>query len=109
MNINGIYYHPTFLYESLLNILGFIILLILRNGKYIKVGTLTGTYLIWYGIVRFFIEILRQDALMLGPIKMAQLVSIIMIIIGIVIIIKGKTNSRFENNYKEAKAGEIKF
>ena len=46
---------------------------------------------------------------MLGPIKMAQLVSIIMIIIGIVIIIKGKTNSRFENNYKEAKAGDIKF
>ena len=46
---------------------------------------------------------------MLGPIKIAQLVSIIMIIIGIVIIIKGKTNSRFENNYKEVKAGDIKF
>lgn len=109
MNINGIYYHPTFLYESLLNLIGLIILLIIRKGKYTKVGTLTGTYLIWYGIVRIFIESLRQDALMLGPIKIAQLVSIIMIIVGIIIIVKGKTNSKFENNYKEAVAGEIRF
>lgn len=109
MKINGIYYHPTFLYESLLNLIGFIILLIIRNKKYTKVGHLTATYLIWYGIVRIFIESLRQDALMLGPIKVAQLVSIIMIIAGIIIIIKQKTNSKFENNYKEAKSGEIKF
>lgn len=109
MNINGIYYHPTFLYESLLNLIGLIILLIIRKGKYTKVGTLTGTYLIWYGIVRIFIESLRQDALMLGPIKIAQLVSVIMIIVGIIIIVKGKTNSKFENNYKEAVAGEIRF
>ena len=109
MSINGVYYHPTFWYESILNLVGLIILLIIRKGKYTKVGTLTGTYLIWYGAVRIFIESLRQDALMLGPIKIAQLVSIIMIIIGIIIIVKGQTNSKFENNYKEANAGEIKF
>lgn len=109
MKINGIYYHPTFLYESLLNVIGLIILLIIRKQKYTKVGELTGTYLIWYGIVRFLIEILRQDALMLGPIKIAQLVSIIMIIIGLIMIIKAKRISRFENLYKEARVGEIKF
>lgn len=109
MKINGIYYHPTFLYESLLNVIGLIILLIIRKQKYTKVGELTGTYLIWYGIVRFLIEILRQDALMLGPIKIAQLVSIIMIIIGLIMIIKAKRPSRFENLYKEARVGEIKF
>lgn len=109
MKINGIYYHPTFLYESLLNVIGLIILLIIRKQKYTKVGELTGTYLIWYGIVRFLIEILRQDALMLGPIKIAQLVSIVMIIIGLIMIIKAKRTSRFENLYKEARVGEIKF
>ena len=109
MKINGVYYHPTFLYESLLNVIGLIILLIIRKQKYTKVGELTGTYLIWYGIVRFLIEILRQDALMLGPIKIAQLVSIIIIIIGLIMIIKTKKTSRFENLYKEARVGEIKF
>ena len=90
-------------------VVGLIILLIIRKQKYTKVGELTGTYLIWYGIVRFLIEILRQDALMLGPIKIAQLVSIIMIIIGLIMIIKAKKTSRFENLYKEARVGEIKF
>ena len=47
MSINGVYYHPTFWYESILNLVGLIILLIIRKGKYTKVGTLTGTYLIW--------------------------------------------------------------
>jgi len=65
--------------------------------------------LIWYGIVRFFIESLRQDSLMLGSLKIAQIVSLIMIIVGIVLFIKGKTKSRFENNYKEAKVDAIKF
>lgn len=109
MKINGTYYHPTFLYESLLNLIGLILLLLIRKLKYTKVGYLTGIYLIWYGIVRIFIESLRQDALMLGPIKIAQLVSIIMIIIGLIIIIKNRTKSKFENNYKEARTNEIKF
>lgn len=109
MNINGIYYHPTFLYESLLNLVGFIILILARKYKYLKVGNLTSIYLIWYGLVRIFVESLRQDSLMLANIKIAQLVSVLMIIIGIVLFIKGKTKSRFENNYKEAQVNEIKF
>ena len=97
MNINGIYYHPTFLYESLLNLICFIILMILRYNKKIKTGTIVGIYLIWYGIVRFFIESLRTDSLMLGSIKMAQLIGIPMIIIGIILII----TSRHRNKYNE--------
>ena len=51
MKINGVYYHPTFLYESLLNVIGLIILLIIRKQKYTKVGELTGTYLIWQKVL----------------------------------------------------------
>ena len=47
MNIGGMYYHPTFLYESLLNLICFIILIILRYNKKIKIGTIVGIYLIW--------------------------------------------------------------
>ena len=56
--------------------------------KYLKVGQLTGFYLIWYGIIRFIIEIMRTDSLMLGPLKVAQLVSIVFIISGMIIFIK---------------------
>ena len=87
MYINGNYYHPTFLYESILCILGFIILILFRKIKNIKLGNISALYLIWYGTVRFFIEHLRTDSLMLGHIKMAQVISVIMILSGIIIII----------------------
>ncbi len=60
---------------------------IIRKLKNLKVGTLTGIYLIWYGIERFIIESLRTDSLMLGNIKVAQLVSLVFIIFGIIVII----------------------
>lgn len=87
MHINGTYYHPTFLYESLWCIIGFIIILIIREITKRKKGMVTYTYFIWYGIGRFFIESLRTDSLYLGSIKISQLVSIILIIIGIIGII----------------------
>ena len=87
MYINGEYYTPTFLYESLWNMLGFIILILVRRFKYLKVGTLTGLYLVWYSLGRFFIEGLRLDSLMLGSIKIAQLVSILLFIVGTILII----------------------
>ncbi len=83
MYINGNYYHPTFFYESLWCILGFIILLIIRKlYKKRKDGVLTYIYLIWYGIGRFFIEGLRTDSLYLGIFRISQIVSIIIIVIG---------------------------
>lgn len=87
MHINGTYYLPTFLYESIWCIIGFLILLIIRKLIKSKKGTITFTYFIWYGIGRFIIEGYRTDSLYLGNIRISQLVSIILIIIGIVGII----------------------
>ena len=88
MHINGTYYEPTFLYESVLSFIGFIIILLIRNIKRLKVGMLSSFYLVWYGIERFIIESMRSDSLMLFNIKVAQLVSLLSIAIGIFIFIK---------------------
>ena len=56
-------------------------------NKKIKDGMIVSIYLMWYGIVRFFIESMRTDALMLGTLKMAQLISITLFIIGLVLFI----------------------
>ncbi len=110
MYIEGKYYQPTFLYESLWNLVGLIIMLILRRRKYNKIGELTGFYMIWYSIGRFFIEHSRSDSLMLGSIKVAQLISIILLLIGIIIIIRAKKGSKFDNLYnKKGEKDEIRF
>ena len=86
MYIEGVYYHPTFLYESVWDILGFIILITVR--KHLRVGETFTLYLIWYSVGRFFIEGLRTDSLMLtSNIRVAQLVSVILIIIGLVLMV----------------------
>ena len=84
MYINNNYYLPTFYIESILCLIGFIIMMIIRK-KNLKKGTITAFYLIWYGIIRSIIEIFRTDSLMLGNFKVARIVSVIMIIIGIII------------------------
>ncbi|WP_251426032.1 prolipoprotein diacylglyceryl transferase [Staphylococcus aureus] len=86
MYINGQYYHPTFLYESIWNVAGFIILVNIR--KHLKLGETFFLYLTWYSIGRFFIEGLRTDSLMLtSNIRVAQLVSILLILISISLIV----------------------
>lgn len=99
MFINGRYYQPTFLYESIGCLIGFIVLLLFRRRQHTKVGHTTALYFIWYGILRFFIESIRQDSLMLGDFKMAQIVSILLVITGVVMFIKLRHGSRFDNNY----------
>lgn len=65
MLINGVYYHPTFLYESLWNLLGLILLLVLRRKRIFKIGDMIGLYLIWYGLGRgLLIEPFRTDPLL---------------------------------------------
>lgn len=87
MYINGTYYHPTFLYESLWNIVGFGLLLLLRKVN-LKRGELFLSYVIWYSIGRFFIEGLRTDSLMLTEnLMIAQVISIALIILSITLII----------------------
>jgi phosphatidylglycerol:prolipoprotein diacylglycerol transferase len=88
MNIGGVYYHPTFLYESIWNIIVCVILLIILYKKSNEDnGVVIGSYLILYSIGRVFIEGLRTDSLMLGNIRIAQLISITGIIIGVSIIL----------------------
>ncbi len=85
MYILGEYRQPTFFYESTWCFAGFLAMLIIRKYKYLKRGQLTGFYLFWYGLGRLLIEGLRTDSLMLGPIKIAQVVSLVFIITGIVL------------------------
>lgn len=99
MKIGSSYYHPTFLYESIWCLIGFIMLLIARRFRYIHVGQITALYMMWYGLGRFIIEGLRTDSLMFGSFKMAQLVSILMIIFGLGLFIYKYRKSRFDDQY----------
>jgi phosphatidylglycerol---prolipoprotein diacylglyceryl transferase len=106
MYINGTYYHPTFLYESLWNIAGFIILLSLRRVN-LRRGELFLTYVIWYSIGRYFVEGMRTDSLMLTEsLRMAQMISIVLVIGAIVLIVFRRTKGYADKRYldKSAKA-----
>ncbi|MBM2658049.1 prolipoprotein diacylglyceryl transferase [Staphylococcus pseudoxylosus] len=99
MYIDGKYYQPTFLYESIWDILGFVILILLR--KHLRVGDTFCLYLIWYSIGRFFVEGMRTDSLMLtSDIRVAQLMSIILILVGIIIMIIRRVKYR-SPHYKD--------
>ena len=95
MKINGNYYYPTFFFESIWCILGAIIIILIRKRKNIKLGVSSGIYLIWYGVGRFFIESFRTDSLMFLGLKQAMIISVISIIIGIILLIKSKTNEKY--------------
>lgn len=86
MYINESYYHPTFLYESLWNIIGFAFLIALRRFNP-RNGELFLSYVLWYSVGRFFIEGLRTDSLMLTEtLRMAQFISILLIGLAIFLI-----------------------
>ncbi|WP_036719455.1 prolipoprotein diacylglyceryl transferase [Paenibacillus sp. JCM 10914] len=63
MNVQGVLHHPTFLYESLWNLVGIILLFVIRRQKFLRAGELFIGYFIWYSIGRFFIEAVRTDSL----------------------------------------------
>jgi len=86
MYIDGYYRQPTFLYESIWNLLIFIILIFLRRRKFIKDGDVFALYLILYSSARFFIEKMRTDSLIFEGIMVARLISLLMIFIGVIII-----------------------
>ena len=78
--------HPTFLYESVWNILGLVILLFLYKKK-TRDGQMFFLYLLWYGIGRFFIEGLRTDSLMLGVFRVSQLLAAVSVVFSVVMLI----------------------
>lgn len=109
MKISGIYYEPTFYYESVLCFIGFIAILIIRRFKYVKIGTLTSLYLMYYGVVRFFIESMRTDSLMLGGFKIAQIISVVMFVLGLASLMIISRKSKFEDLYNDVDKNEIRF
>lgn len=78
--VDGMKVHPTFLYESIWDLGIFIFLWLFRKNKKYE-GQLAITYIILYSIGRVFIEGLRTDSLMIGPLRMAQVISLVAIII----------------------------
>jgi prolipoprotein diacylglyceryl transferase len=91
--IDGVRVHPTFLYESLWNLGVFFLLIFLRDRKLSGRGQTMGGYLVFYSLGRVWIEGLRTDSLMLGPFRVAQLISLAMILAGGILIVKGKKES----------------
>lgn len=86
--VNGAKVHPTFLYESLWNVVVFFFLIWYRRKSGRKDGEVFILYGILYSVGRFFVEGLRTDSLMLGELRVAQVVSIIIIAVLIVIMLK---------------------
>ena len=88
--------HPTFLYESICCLIIFFILYVLRNKRKYK-GQMICIYLALYGLERTIIEGLRTDSLMLGNIRISQLLSIILCIICSIILIYKEIKGKKEN------------
>lgn len=79
--------HPTFLYESFFCLILFILLIIAIMKFHKFNGEIVAMYLIGYGIIRFFIESLRTDSLMIGTFKISKIVAVVCFLVGIVLII----------------------
>lgn len=89
MFIDGNFYHPTFLYESIWNLIVFCILIFILRKSRVD-GKTFFSYIGLYSLGRFFIEGLRTDSLMIGPLRMAQLVSLSGVVICIAFLIISK-------------------
>jgi phosphatidylglycerol---prolipoprotein diacylglyceryl transferase len=99
MYIDGAYYHPTFLYESLWNFAGVILLIALRKVN-LRRGESFLTYVIWYSIGRYFVEGLRTDSLMLTDhLRVAQAISIFLIVLAVSLIIYRRKKGLAEARY----------
>ena len=109
MRIEDIYYQPTFLYESLWNLAGVIILLILRRRQgLLKRGEVALLYVAWYSFGRFFIEGLRTDSLYLwgSSIRVSQALSLLLFIIAVAVMIYRRRNVFPLPDYMEGIASE---
>ena len=92
MYIDGAYRHPTFLYESIWDVLGCLLLLLLwRLWRSRQPGDIAACYLMYYSVGRFVIEHFRTDSLMLGPLQMAQVISIVGVAAGLFMLWYNRT------------------
>ncbi len=89
MAVNGVLAHPTFLYESLWTLAGFFLLWNYEKRKRFH-GEVFLMYVLWYGVGRAWIEGLRTDSLMLGTIRISQLVAILTAVVAVILILKNR-------------------
>ena len=89
MYIDGTYYHPTFLYESLWNFIGFLLIIfVIRKLSFVLSGEIAAFYAIWYSVGRYFVEGMRTDSLMLtDTLRIAQVISLVTIVLVVAIVI----------------------
>ena len=85
--------HPTFLYESMWNILGFVLINLLYKKKRFD-GQIFLMYITWYGFGRMFIEGLRTDSLYLGQFRVSQLIGAACFLGGVVLIVVNMMKSK---------------
>lgn len=97
ITVNGQHVHPTFLYESIWCLLLFLLLIFIDNRRKFE----GQTFLLYgglYSLERFFVEALRTDSLMIGPFKQAQVLSLFIIAVCIIVYIvlsrRSKTNNK---------------
>ena len=79
------YYHPTFLYESLWNLLGFLILHFFSKRRQYD-GQVALGYVVWYGLGRAWIEGLRTDSLYWGSLRVSQILAVVSCVAGAVVL-----------------------
>ena len=86
MTVNGMYVHPTFLYESVWNLIGFLLInAFWKHKKYD--GQILLLYLTWYGFGRAVIEGFRGDSLYIGSLRISQLLAFICFAAGVILLI----------------------
>ncbi len=90
----------TFFYESIWNLMGFVLLLIAFK-KFKKTGSVTGLYLIYYGLGRMWIEGLRTDSLYWGPLRVSQWLSAILVVIGAAILVYNYFSKQKDKAYEK--------
>ena len=90
----------TFFYESIWNLIGFVLLLIAFN-KFKKTGSVTGLYLLYYGLGRMWIEGLRTDSLYWGPLRVSQWLSVILVVIGVTILVYNYISKQKDKSYEQ--------
>lgn len=83
--VDGVKVHPTFLYESIWDFGIFLFIMFYMRKKKTYEGEVIVSYITLYSIGRFFIEGLRTDSLMFGPIRMAQFISLVGVVGGLVL------------------------
>ncbi|WP_391571976.1 prolipoprotein diacylglyceryl transferase [Cohnella sp.] len=131
MNVEGVFHHPTFLYESLWSLVGLVVLFVIRRRNFLRKGELLFTYFIWYSIGRFFIEALRTDSLAFkgpewlksvldalwspmtavfeqgylnpaeGNIRISQLLALLLVLGGIILIVARRTMGYAAERYND--------